>query len=137
MERILYTSRASTDLPSDEVFRIIETSARNNPARNVTGVLIFHQDRFLQLVEGERPALDELLDVLKRDPRHHDLTVHYREPALKRCFPNWRMRRLGASAEGIEEILRTLSEHGIGPQCMNLVGEFLTYAEFGALQRTA
>lgn len=94
MERIVYTSRARTDLASDEVFRIIETSARNNPARDVTGFLIFNQNRFLQLVEGERQALDELLGVLKRDPRHCDLAIHVREPAIKRCFPNWRMRRL-------------------------------------------
>ncbi len=137
MDRILYTSRASADLPSDDVFRIIETSARNNPSRDVTGFLIFHQGRFLQLVEGEGQALDELLEVLKRDPRHSDLTVHYREPATHRCFPNWRMRRLGAAAEGGEEILRMLSQRDIGSQCMTLVGEFLTYAEFGSLKRTA
>lgn len=137
MDCILYTSRASTDLPSDEVFRIIEASARNNPARDVTGFLIFHQDRFLQLVEGEGQALDELLDVLKRDARHCDLTFHYREPALKRCFPNWRMRRLGSGAEGGEEILRILSQRDIGSRCMNLVDEFLTYAELGSLKRTA
>lgn len=137
MDRILYTSRARTELPSDEVFRIIETSARNNPARDVTGFLIFHDDRFLQLVEGEGSALDDLLAVLKRDPRHRDLTVHYRKPARERCFPNWRMRRLGSSTEGIEDILRTLLEYGIGSHCMDLVGEFLTYPEFGALKRTA
>ena len=137
MDRILYTSRARTDLPSEEVFRIIETSARNNPARDVTGFLIFHNNRFLQLVEGERSALDDLLAVLRRDPRHRDLTVHYRKPARERCFPNWRMRRLGSSAEGIEDILRTLSEHGIGSPCMDLVEEFLTYAELGVLKRTA
>ena len=137
MERILYTSRASKDLPSDEVFRIIETSARNNPARDVTGFLIFSQGRFLQLVEGEGRALDELLAVLKRDPRHCDLTVFYRESASQRCFPNWRMRRLGSSPEAGEEILQTLSQHGIGTRCMTLVSEFLTYGEFGALKRTA
>ena len=137
MERIVYTSRARTDLASDEVFRIIETSARNNPSRDVTGFLIFHRDRFLQLVEGEGEALDELLGVLKRDPRHSELIVHYREPASKRCFPNWRMRRLGSTAEGGEEVLRLLGERDIGPQCMNLVGEFLTYSEVGSLKRTA
>ncbi len=137
MERILYTSRASTDLPSDDVFRIIETSARNNPSRDVTGFLIFHRGQFLQLVEGERQALDELLGVLKRDIRHRDLTVHFREPAQQRCFPNWRMRRLGSLADGGEEILRILSQRDLGARCMTLVGEFLTYSELGDRKRTA
>ncbi|OBX19998.1 hypothetical protein A9995_05530 [Erythrobacter sp. QSSC1-22B] len=137
MERMLYTSRACTVLASDDVFRIIETSARNNPSRNVTGFLIFHQGRFLQLVEGEAQALDGLLEVLKRDPRHYGLTVHYREPALTRCFPNWRMRRLGSSAQAGEEILGTLARHPIGPHCMNLVSEFLTYGQLGSLKRSA
>lgn len=137
MERIVYTSRASTDLASDEIFRIITTSARNNPSRAVTGFLIYHQRRFLQLVEGERAALDGLLEVLRRDPRHHDLTVHYREPALERCFPNWRMRRLDSSTEAMEDVLRTLSAHGIGLRGMDLVSEFLTYVDVGFARRTA
>ena len=137
MERIVYTSRARTDLASDEVFRIIETSARNNPARDVTGFLIFNQNRFLQLVEDERQALDELLGVLKRDPRHCDLAIHVREPAIKRCFPNWRMRRLGSASEGGAEILHILAERDIGPQCMQLVGEFLTYSEVVSQKRSA
>ncbi|MBU1252857.1 MAG: BLUF domain-containing protein [Alphaproteobacteria bacterium] len=137
MERIVYTSRARTDLASDEVFRIIETSARNNPARDVTGFLIFNQNRFLQLVEGERQALDELLGVLKRDPRHCDLAIHVREPATKRCFPNWRMRRLGSASESGAEILHILAERDIGPQCMQLVGEFLTYSEVVSQKRSA
>lgn len=137
MERIVYTSQASTDLASDDVFRIVTTSARNNPSRDVTGFLIYHERRFLQLVEGESEALEGLLEVLRRDPRHRDLTVRYREPALERCFPNWRMRRLGSSTEAMEDILRILSAHAIGPRGMEVVGEFLTYAEPDAERRTA
>ncbi len=137
MECIIYTSRASMALGSDEVFRIIETSARNNPSRDVTGFLIFHRERFLQLVEGETPALDELLAVLKRDSRHRDLAVLHRKPTLARCFPNWRMRRLGSSVEGFEDVLRLLASHDIGERCMELVEEFLTYAEYDSRKRSA
>ena len=50
MERLIYTSEANGRLSGDEVFEIVETSARNNAKRDISGFLIFKDGRFLQLI---------------------------------------------------------------------------------------
>ena len=59
--QIAYVSRASSVLAPDDVFKIIETSARNNSRDDLTGFLIFAENRFFQVVEGSRSAIDALL----------------------------------------------------------------------------
>ena len=95
MQQLIYVSYASDDFQSGDVFKIIETSARNNPTREVTGFLVY--------------ALDALLDDLKADSRHQRLEVLERREGRGRCFPNWRMERLavsGGDARILEQKLR-------------------------------
>ena len=65
MQQLIYVSYASDDFQSGDVFKIIETSARNNPTRDVTGFLVYAHDTFVQFVEGPAASLDALLDDLK------------------------------------------------------------------------
>lgn len=113
MQHILYFSQARSGLDSGEVFRIIETSARNNPAREVTGFLAFAHGLFLQLVEGPAQALDELLEVLKGDPRHHGLEIMERGPVAARSFPGWRMERLAIRGDDRSALVAHLAKAGI------------------------
>lgn len=96
---LLYTSVAAEGLNSADVFKIVEDSSRRNPVRDITGFLIFDRTRFLQYVEGPQVALDELLETLATDKRHHSVRVLHRSQAEQRLFPRWAMRRAGATAE--------------------------------------
>ncbi len=113
MQHILYTSRATPDFDSGEVFRIIETSARNNPTRGVTGFLAFAHDSFVQLVEGPAGALDDLLEELHGDPRHQGLVILERNTIVGRSFPNWRMERLAVRGEDCSALMSYLAKAGI------------------------
>ncbi|TMM48203.1 BLUF domain-containing protein [Qipengyuania marisflavi] len=101
MQRIIYVSEAVANLPSDEVFRIIETSSRNNMGEDITGFLLFRAGKFLQLVEGPRGNLDSLLARLHQDPRHHSINILSREPVFERLFPRWRMKRLANGQDAV------------------------------------
>ena len=109
MQQLLYRSIAADVLGPDAVFEIIETSARNNPARDVTGFLIQSDGVFLQLVEGPAASLDELLEVLARDPRHHSIEILVREDIAQRSFPRWRMERVGTSQASVTALLDRLN----------------------------
>lgn len=103
---LLYTSVAAEGLDSADVFKIVEDSSRRNPARDITGFLIFDRTRFLQYVEGPQAALDELLETLGKDRRHHSVRVLHRSQSEQRLFPRWAMRRAGATAEQELEMIR-------------------------------
>ena len=67
MIEVAYISEASSTLAPDEVFKIIETSARNNLRDDLTGFLIFADNRFFQVVEG--PAVSMALSDQRGIPR--------------------------------------------------------------------
>ncbi len=106
MRQMLYTSVASKSLGADDVFQIVQTSARNNAAREVTGFLIYDQGLFVQFIEGPQESLVEMLGVIERDPRHAHVKVVMNRPATARIFPRWRMERL-ASGKDVVRCLET------------------------------
>lgn len=117
MQQLAYISTATSGMDSGEVFRIVETSARRNPSRDITGFLIFDGQEFLQVVEGPEKELDSLLDALRRDERHGNIRVIDRSTLTQRRFERWRMKRIvtgGADGEA-SEILARLSEQ-VGDQ---------------------
>ena len=99
MEQLVYTSSASDDLGSGEVFKIIEKSAQNNAPAELTGFLIFANRRFFQVIEGPGESIDALMRRLGSDTRHHSIEIVLRQEIAERSFPDWRMKRV-AMANG-------------------------------------
>lgn len=95
---LIYLSTAREAFESAELDRILDTAARRNAPENVTGMLLYAQGSFLQVLEGEALAVDETFARVQRDPRHSGVYVIERAPVAERSFPTWTMgfRRLGA-----------------------------------------
>ena len=121
MIQLAYSSDAHGNLASGEVFEIIETSASNNLRDDLTGMLIFANDRFFQIIEGEPAAIDGLMARLQADPRHHSIEVLHRHEIRERSFPRWRMERVRIANGGVPEA--DLSKVSSGVQA--LVRQFL------------
>jgi hypothetical protein len=109
MIQLAYTSDASDNLASGEIFKIIETSSSNNLRDDLTGMLIFANDRFFQIVEGEPAAIDSLVVRLEADPRHHSIQVLHRQEIGERSFPRWRMERVRIANGSVPEALANVS----------------------------
>lgn len=124
MDQIIYTSKAAAHASAADVFDIIASSARNNPQRDVTGFLVFTGEAFLQFIEGPPQRLDELLGVLRNDPRHRDLAVLSRHSILARCFPSWRMHRFDATSGDPEPVVAALRGR-VGSSVLSAVKDFL------------
>lgn len=70
----------------------ILTGARRNNARDgITGALVCRHDVYLQLIEGEAAAIDDLFERISRDDRHLEVTVLHRFDESRRIFPDWAM----------------------------------------------
>ena len=89
--QVLYSSRAVDEVHEADVASILESARPSNERLGVTGVLIYGDQVFVQLLEGEKQTLDELLERIRRDPRHTDLKVFRREPVEARSLVGWRM----------------------------------------------
>jgi len=45
----------------------------------------------MQYLEGEREAVQNLLDIIKTDPRHHGIDIIVQGNEYHRMFPEWSM----------------------------------------------
>jgi len=87
-------------------------SQRNNDRDCLSGVLAAHADRYIQVVEGPREALDSLLRRLEDDPRHRDLRLLDRASVSERMFEGWAMASAGVTPE-LERLLGTLMDRDV------------------------
>ena len=92
LERVVYTSRARGDTENLLMqVDILATSQRNNARDGLTGALLIHEGRFLQVLEGAAQDIDRLMARLAKDARHDELVVVEREPIPARRFGDWAM----------------------------------------------
>jgi len=125
MHQLIYTSDARPGLSNEDLSRIVEQSARNNPSGDITGFLLFQGGRFLQLIEGPLIAIEMLMAQLAQDERHRDLRVLSRVPIAQRSFPQWRMRCVEVEMTEERELERVLGTDRDGCQLPQAVREFL------------
>ena len=92
MVSLIYVSRATADLGADDLAALGEAAAAANAARGITGMLAYNGEHFMQLLEGQDAAVDELLARIVGDPRHRDLVVIRRDERPARECPYWSMR---------------------------------------------
>ena len=99
LETLLYVSRSRLDRATadSEVERIIAKARANNMHRGVTGGLIYTENHFAQVLEGETEVLDAMLALLSTDPRHEAVTIVERRPIQSRQFTGWAMAYSGPS----------------------------------------
>jgi len=93
--QLIYTSRAVFRFTPKALTTMTRGCHRRNQAKGITGLLLFGGNRFIQIIEGERQAVEDLYDnKIARDPRHTDCMVLAREACTSRLFPDWRMGQL-------------------------------------------
>lgn len=92
--QVIYSSRATDPMGSSELEEILEDARKGNEARDVTGVLLYTDGVFLQILEGERNTVQSLLSSIRADERHGDMKVFYESEVPTRAFSDWRMAYL-------------------------------------------
>jgi hypothetical protein len=95
---LTYTSLARLDLQSSDLEDIHRSARELNALDGITGLLVFNGTHFLQIIEGARDAIDDLLERLRRDPRHTGLEVRDRHKLTARSFPDWSMELVRVNA---------------------------------------
>jgi hypothetical protein len=88
---ILYQSLAKTDFAGAEDKNILETAWRHNGKMGVTGYLLRARTQYFQVLEGPDDVLDDLIGMIRRDPRHSDFEILSDHTAQDRLFRNWAM----------------------------------------------
>lgn len=99
--RLIYSSEAAPDLVPAELEGMLEESRIRNKAHGITGVLVFVEGAFLQVLEGEKNDVLDLMSRIDRDHRHRGVKVFYEQEVDERAFESWSMAYLSPSASEV------------------------------------
>lgn len=91
MHRLIYTSMAQSLLKEDMLEGILNSARKNNSAAGISGLLIYHDGCFFQVLEGDEKQVQQTYQRIKRDHRHSGCIVLADEAVPSRLFGSWKM----------------------------------------------
>ena len=91
MLRMFYISAARRLVTASELSDILAVSRERNRVDGVTGVILYQEGSFAQVLEGPEDAVRACFARIEKDRRHSGCTVILEEKADARLFENWDM----------------------------------------------
>lgn len=89
--QLIYYSLASKDLTYSDLENILKVSRKNNEQLNITGILIYKDDQFIQVLEGEHENVLSVFNRIEHDQRNQNVRVLFQGETEKRLFEKWSM----------------------------------------------
>ncbi len=78
MYQIVYTSEATIDFSSDDIRELLAVARAKNKIGLITGMLVFCDNQFLQVLEGNATDVIRTYDRIAGDRRHDNVIVLHR-----------------------------------------------------------
>ena len=88
---LTYLSRATRDLLPEELDAILLQARLFNTAEQITGVLLYGDDRFFQLLEGPQASVRKVFDRISAARAHADIRVLSQGSIAGWFFASWHM----------------------------------------------
>ncbi|RSD31661.1 BLUF domain-containing protein [Vibrio pectenicida] len=89
--KLVYTSSISEGVTESDIQHILDTARKNNVATDVTGVLLFNRNYFLQCLEGSRTQVSKVYHQIINDNRHDNIVLLDYSEISEREFADWSM----------------------------------------------
>jgi hypothetical protein len=91
ISQIVYASTALRAFTKPDLQALLQEIRQKNTELGVTGLLLYKDGNFMQVLEGEQEILTRLISVIEHDSRHQSLVVLLRGSSEQRSFPDWSM----------------------------------------------
>ncbi len=91
MYELIYRSVVKPNLNASDIEKILKTARNFNSKNEITGCLLFHNNEFIQILEGDKSILHALYNSIKKDNRHNKVMLLAESETKDRVFPSWSM----------------------------------------------
>ncbi|MEC8108851.1 MAG: BLUF domain-containing protein [Pseudomonadota bacterium] len=91
LKQVIYVSEI-TDTSSDSLTAIYDISQKNNSKSGISGCLLIGSNSYLQLLEGQESAVENLYSKIKVDSRHKKVKKLLEQHIEKKLFSSWSMK---------------------------------------------
>ncbi|CZF86512.1 MULTISPECIES: BLUF domain-containing protein [Grimontia] len=120
LQQIVYISSAEHPFTDEEFAEMLAAIRENNEKIGVTGMLLYKDGDFIQVIEGEEHVLTPLYTTICQDNRHYSVVEMMRKPIVERQFKNWSMgfhhiNNDDPRLEGFKRFFDDDTEHKIDP----------------------
>lgn len=90
-----YLSEAITDMSFLGLMRLLESARTFNQKNGITGILLYDNQQFGQIIEGEHANVMRAWKRIQEDKRHHRVELLEIREIAERSFPEWLLRFYG------------------------------------------
>jgi hypothetical protein len=89
--QLVYVSMRGSNCNETEIEKILIHSRKSNLHLDISGVLLYTDSKFLQLLEGEAKTVMNLYKSINLDVRHGQVKLVSVTPIKERSFSSWQM----------------------------------------------
>lgn len=75
----------------EDIAELLQVAKKNNQNLGITGILLFIEGSFLQVLEGEKEDVLKLFKTIREDDRHYDIITIFQGEKNERNFEKWSM----------------------------------------------
>jgi len=104
MHHLIYSSAATLPFTDEELQSLLTNASARNQQLGITGVLLYHDGEFMQLLEGEATVIQALYKVIEQDSRHTSIFKMADKSIEARSFPDWSMAFKPIDAEAFAQL---------------------------------
>lgn len=115
---LVYCSIGRKDIAPEEITAILAKSNDYNSKNNITGCLLYYNNEFIQILEGEEDAVRELFAKIAEDSRHSKIRLLADGYKEERIFENWHMAYVKLNIEDVSNMTKDV-----------FADNFITFAE--------
>lgn len=91
MYYLVYVSYATKPFKEKGLQKLLVRCRNNNKINGITGILLYFEGKFVQILEGEKEKVKSLFEKIQKDRRHHKVCRILEGPMEERNFPNFLM----------------------------------------------
>jgi hypothetical protein len=88
---LIYVSTAVIPMGDEDLVYLLKQSRARNARNRVTGMLLYKDGHFMQVLEGDEANVMKIFADIERDLRHKSVDVLRTEYIQHRDFPDWTM----------------------------------------------
>ena len=101
---LVYVSSAVRLFSDMEIVGILTEARRNNARAGLTGMLLYRDGNFLQVLEGPEAAVRATFQKIERDQRHRGIFLMKNSLIAERSFSEWQMAFRDISGDQVKQI---------------------------------
>ncbi|MCL2914614.1 BLUF domain-containing protein [Shewanella corallii] len=101
---LIYISREAEVMTAEALANLLSSAREFNVSKQITGMLLYRDGCFMQVLEGAKADICELFEKIAKDSRHEKVDLLVLEAAERRYFEEWSMGFCDMARPGDKEL---------------------------------